>query len=86
MTALCRSQMQGSSKTIRKVKQHQAGNNKAGVEAGTSTAGVKAEVGRKGNNKLCKVYMPRLDDAPFGYTGRAQISWNVLATIGSTMH
>jgi hypothetical protein len=27
-----------------------------------------------------------MHDAPFGYTGRAQISWNVLATIGAPMH
>jgi hypothetical protein len=30
--------------------------------------------------------MPRMDDAPFGYNGQAQISWNVLATVGDSMH
>jgi hypothetical protein len=74
---------------MRKVKRHGTGTNKAGVEAGTTTAGVEAEVrvaAGKRNNKLCKDYTPRLDDAPFGYTGRAQISRNVLAAIGATMH
>jgi hypothetical protein len=41
-------------------------------------AGVKAE---EGVAKHGKDYMPRRDDAPFGYNIRAQISWNVLATI-----
>ncbi len=77
-TTLRNRKTEGGGKTgqRRKAKQPPAGENeaKARVEA------------RKGDTKHRKDHMPRKDDAAFGYTGRTQISWNVLATIGALMH